>query len=153
MQGNGYTRRCIAHPLHMPLAKVSALSVSLSILAPTFSHLSNTPQRRLFLFHFRLLLFFKRKILNASKKIHKFPPNSISCSDKIKSKDKHSFQVVINHLRNLENNPEHFGKPLTGNLRGLWSYRTGDFRIIYEMQKASKVVFIITIGHRRNIYN
>lgn len=72
--------------------------------------------------------------------------------DKMQSKDKHNFEMMIEHLKNLEQGPEHFGKPLTGNLKGLWSYRTGDFRIIYQIQKLSRIVFVITIGHRKGVY-
>ena len=72
--------------------------------------------------------------------------------DKMQSKDKTNFDMVIAHLRNLEQDPEHFGKSLTGNLKGLWSYRAGNFRIIYQIQKESDIAFIITIGHRRGVY-
>lgn len=72
--------------------------------------------------------------------------------DKIRSKDNTNFEIIIGHLRNLEQNPEHFGKPLTGNLKGLWSCRAGDFRIICQLQKESKTVFVVAIGHRRGVY-
>ena len=72
--------------------------------------------------------------------------------DKMKSKDKANFEKLVNSLKKLERNPESFGKPLTGNLRGLWSYRTGDLRIIYQLQKESNTVFVVTVGHRRGIY-
>jgi len=49
-------------------------------------------------------------------------------------------------------NPDHLGKPLAGNLKGLWSYRVGAFRIIYQIQREGRVVFIVTIGHRRDVY-
>ena len=68
-------------------------------------------------------------------------------------KDKSNFEMVIRHIRNLEQEPEHFGKPLTGNLKGLWSYRIGGFRIIYQIQEKYKIVFIVTIGRRRDIYD
>ncbi len=73
--------------------------------------------------------------------------------DKMQGKDKHNFDMIIEHLKNLEQEPDNFGKPLTGNLRGLWSYRTGDFRIIYQIQKERSIVFVITIGHRRGVYD
>jgi len=72
--------------------------------------------------------------------------------DKMLTKDKHNFGILITHIKNLEQNPEYFGKPLTGNMAGLWSYRVGNFRIIYQIQNKEKVVFIITIGHRREVY-
>jgi len=77
---------------------------------------------------------------------------TVKILDKMQSKDKNNFERVIKHLKNLEQDPEHFGKPLTGNLRGLWSYRVSNFRIIYQTQKESNTVFIITIGYRRDIY-
>ena len=36
-------------------------------------------------------------------------------------------QNVFMHLEKLIDNPK-FGKPLTSNLTGLWSYRAGNFR-------------------------
>ena len=73
--------------------------------------------------------------------------------DSAQSKDKHNFEILISHLKNLEQNPERYGKPLTGNLKGLWSYRVGNFRIIFQMQNLNKIVFIITIRHRRDVYD
>jgi len=78
---------------------------------------------------------------------------TVKSLDKMQIKDKRSFDVITDHIRNLEQEPEHFGKPLTGNLKGLWSYRIGYFRIIYQIQKEHKIVFIVTIGHRRGIYD
>jgi len=78
---------------------------------------------------------------------------SVKILDKMQSKDKHNFQRVVEGLRNLEQDPEYFGKPPIGNLKGLWSYRTGDFRIIYQIHKESKIVFVVTIGHRGHVYD
>lgn len=44
------------------------------------------------------------------------------------------------------------GKPLKGNKQGCYSLRTGDYRIIYEVYISQKVVHIIRIGHRKEIY-
>lgn len=82
----------------------------------------------------------------------KLSEKTIKFLDKTKNKDKQNFEVIINHLRNLEQNPEHFGKPLVGKLKGLRSYRVGNFRIIYQTQKVNKIVFIVTIGPKRSIY-
>tara|TARA_Y100000310_G_scaffold302020_1_gene338978 strand:- start:318 stop:584 length:267 start_codon:yes stop_codon:yes gene_type:complete len=73
--------------------------------------------------------------------------------DKLQIKDKNDFEIIIGHLKKLEHDPEHFGKPLTGNLKGLWSYRIGDFRIIYQIQKLNGIIFIVIIGHRRDVYD
>ena len=44
------------------------------------------------------------------------------------------------------------GKNLTGELRGLQSYRTGMYRIIYRVHRREITVLILTIGHRKDIY-
>jgi mRNA interferase RelE/StbE len=33
-----------------------------------------------------------------------------------------------------------------------WRVRTGDYRIIYEIQDAQLIVLVVAMGHRRDIY-
>lgn len=54
-------------------------------------------------------------------------------------------------LEGLARNPE-LGKPLKGPLRAFWSYRVGDYRVVYEIRRSSLVVLVLAIGHRRAIY-
>ena len=44
------------------------------------------------------------------------------------------------------------GKPLKGGLAPFWSLRTGDYRILYEIRRGELVVLVVSIGHRREIY-
>jgi mRNA interferase RelE/StbE len=44
------------------------------------------------------------------------------------------------------------GKCLTGDLRGLLSYRSGDYRIIYRIYHKEITVIILTVGHRKDVY-
>jgi len=44
------------------------------------------------------------------------------------------------------------GKPLTGNKKGCYSLREGDYRIIYETYPTQSIVHIIRVGHRRDVY-
>jgi mRNA interferase RelE/StbE len=44
------------------------------------------------------------------------------------------------------------GKPLGFTLKGLRSWRTGDWRIIYRAEAEKVVVVIVTVGHRRDVY-
>jgi mRNA interferase RelE/StbE len=43
-------------------------------------------------------------------------------------------------------------KRLTGELSGLFRYRVGDWRVIYRIDDAKKSVFVLTIAHRREVY-
>jgi mRNA interferase RelE/StbE len=45
------------------------------------------------------------------------------------------------------------GKPLQLTLKGLRSWRTGDYRIIYRIMGDRIEILIIAIGHRRDIYD
>ena len=44
------------------------------------------------------------------------------------------------------------GKPLSFTLKGLRSWRTGDWRIIYKAESERVVVIVVTVGHRRDVY-
>ena len=44
------------------------------------------------------------------------------------------------------------GKPLSFTLKGLRSWRTGDWRIIYRAEAERVLVVVVTVGHRRDVY-
>lgn len=52
----------------------------------------------------------------------------------------------------LVQNPKELGKTLTGKYKGLYRYRYGDYRIIYEIYSKEKAIIINRIGHRKNVY-
>ena len=49
-------------------------------------------------------------------------------------------------------NPYFSGKSLTGNLKGYWRYRIGDYRLIVEIRDEELVIVAINIGHRKEVY-
>jgi mRNA interferase RelE/StbE len=48
--------------------------------------------------------------------------------------------------------PRDFGKALRHAKFGLWRYRVRDFRIVCELQEPRKVVLVVGVGHRKDIY-
>jgi mRNA interferase RelE/StbE len=48
--------------------------------------------------------------------------------------------------------PRRFGKPLRGELAGLWRYRVRDCRIVCHLRDQEFVVLVLRVGHRRDIY-
>ena len=60
---------------------------------------------------------------------------------------------IVERLRWLV---EHFEQislePLKGDLTGLYRYRVGDYRIVYEMVHREHSIVIHGIGHRRYVY-
>ncbi|MEX0826137.1 MAG: type II toxin-antitoxin system RelE/ParE family toxin [Acidimicrobiia bacterium] len=52
----------------------------------------------------------------------------------------------------LTENPERVGKPLRGDLAGLFSARVGAYRVVYEIDRAAGRVLVVLIDHRVDIY-
>jgi mRNA interferase RelE/StbE len=65
-------------------------------------------------------------------------------------------RLILRYLREriaTAEDPRRFGRPLTGNLKGLWRYRVGDYRIVAAIEEDRFVVLIVTVGHRREVYD
>ena len=52
----------------------------------------------------------------------------------------------------LLDNPHRVGKPLRGDLAGLHSATVGAYRVVYEIDQASRTVRVIYIDHRADVY-
>jgi mRNA interferase RelE/StbE len=48
--------------------------------------------------------------------------------------------------------PRAFGHALTGQFRGLWRYRIGDYRILCDIKDRELIVLVLVLGHRREVY-
>jgi len=48
--------------------------------------------------------------------------------------------------------PRIHGKPLKGNLKGIWRYRVGDYRLFADIQDDKLVIFLFEVAHRKEIY-
>ena len=54
-------------------------------------------------------------------------------------------------VRGIATDPE-CGEPLMRELDGLWKYRVRRFRIVYAIDRKSRVIRLIAVGHRQSIY-
>jgi len=54
-------------------------------------------------------------------------------------------------LRKLRAEPER-GKSLQLALKGLRSWRTGDYRIVYRVIESRIEILVVAVGHRRDVY-
>lgn len=70
--------------------------------------------------------------------------------------DRLSNPVAQRLLKKIKWLAEHFDQvqhePLTGNLKGLYKLRVGDYRVMYSFSKELQLITIHYAGHRRNIY-
>jgi len=48
--------------------------------------------------------------------------------------------------------PRRLGKALSGGKIKLWRYRTGAFRVVCHIDDAEKIVRVLRVGHRKDVY-
>jgi mRNA interferase RelE/StbE len=65
-------------------------------------------------------------------------------------------RAILRYLREriaTSEDPRRFGRSLTGDLKGLWRCRVGDYRIVASIEDNRLVVLAVTVGHRREVYD
>ncbi len=65
-------------------------------------------------------------------------------------------RLILRYLRKsiaTAEDPRRFGRPLTHDLKGLWRYRVGDYRIVASIEDGRFIVLVVTVGHRREVYD
>ena len=71
--------------------------------------------------------------------------------DKLDSLSESDREMVIDALLSLEENPRPRG---VEKIRGkeLWRVRKGDYRVVYDVDDNVKIVTVVRIGHRKDVY-
>ena len=59
-------------------------------------------------------------------------------------------QRIVSALERIRIRPEHFVRRLVGSQ--YYRLRVGDYRVILDVKNDKMVVFIIELGHRKNVY-
>lgn len=73
----------------------------------------------------------------------------------LKKLDKYTQRMIISWIdKNLVGckNPRQHGKALVGNFKGHWRYRVGDYRLICTIEEEKIIIYVMNIGHRKEIY-
>lgn len=60
--------------------------------------------------------------------------------------------AVVESFRAIVADPRRVGKPLRLELEGLWSARRGPYRVIYRIDDEERVVTVVAVGHRADVY-
>ncbi|MDO5689404.1 MAG: type II toxin-antitoxin system RelE/ParE family toxin [Tissierellia bacterium] len=74
----------------------------------------------------------------------------------LKKLDKSIAKIIVHWIeKNLEDceDPRLKGKPLKGDRGSQWRYRVGNYRLIAEIKDKKLIILIISIGHRKEIYD
>lgn len=73
----------------------------------------------------------------------------------LKKLDTQTLKALFNWIeKNLQNTtePRLKGKALTGNKKGYWRYRIGDYRLITRIEDKKLIIIAINFKHRREVY-
>jgi mRNA interferase RelE/StbE len=65
---------------------------------------------------------------------------------------KKTLDRLIEKIKELANNPRPEGSEKLAGRLNLYRFRQGDYRVIYSVDDQSRLVDIIKIGHRRDVY-
>jgi mRNA interferase RelE/StbE len=70
----------------------------------------------------------------------------------IRSLDRPVAVRIFDKAAHLAKDPVALGKPLKGIMSGMMSYRVGYYRIVYVVDTTEKTVKVLSVGHRKNVY-
>jgi len=70
--------------------------------------------------------------------------------DQLKGLEKDNRKRILSKLKAIKEWPEHHLKPLKG--VPYFSLRIGDYRTIIDWRKDRDELWVVAVGHRRNIY-
>ena len=77
-----------------------------------------------------------------------YAKEAVSAIKKLSAKKQRQIKDAVERIAE---NPD-IGKRLTHELKGLSSYRSGNYRIIYRINHKEVYILVLTIGHRRDVY-
>jgi len=69
--------------------------------------------------------------------------------------DRQAQHLILSYFREriaTREDPRRFGKPLSGDLAGLWSCRVRNYRMICIVEDDKLVVLVLRVGHRKDAY-
>lgn len=81
-----------------------------------------------------------------------FHPDVEKDLKKLHSKAQHRIFSFLRERLAPMAHPEKLGKQLKGEWSGLWRFRTGEYRIIAKLENETMVIFVLRVGHRKDIY-
>jgi mRNA interferase RelE/StbE len=80
-----------------------------------------------------------------------FTRTALKTFEKILSRDKTLGHKIAAAIDALAREPRR-GTPLVGKLKGLFRLRVGSYRVIYIIYHQKLIIYIIELGHRRDVY-
>jgi mRNA interferase RelE/StbE len=76
--------------------------------------------------------------------------------DELRKLDRQAQKEIIAYLDKrtaTKEDPRRFGKPLRAELAGLWRYRVRDYRLLCQLKDDVLLILVVSVGHRKNVYD
>jgi mRNA interferase RelE/StbE len=67
-----------------------------------------------------------------------------------KSESRRIENKVNSHLAKA---PRELGAQMQGSFAGLYRYRVGDYRVVYDIRELEVIIVIVRVGHRKEVYD
>lgn len=78
-----------------------------------------------------------------------------AAAKELRKLDRQAQSDILRYLREriaTDEDPRRFGKPLSGELTGLWRYRVRNYRIICNIEDDKLIVLVVRVSHRKDVY-
>lgn len=78
-----------------------------------------------------------------------------AAAKELRNLDRQAQSDILRYFREriaTDEDPRRFGKPLSGELAGLWRYRMRDYRMICNIEGEKLIVLIVRVSHRKDVY-
>ena len=70
----------------------------------------------------------------------------------LKKLDPPTRRRIVSRIEKLADNPRPAGVEVLKGLEHLYRLRVGDYRVIYRIEDRARLVLVIRVGHRREVY-
>jgi mRNA interferase RelE/StbE len=80
-----------------------------------------------------------------------FKPSAKKDLERMPKKERQSASARVDAL--ADNPRPHWATMTTGDLRGVWKFRVGDYRVAYRIEDNRLVVLVVAAGDRKEIYD
>lgn len=85
--------------------------------------------------------------------VYRFDERAVKELRKLGKRAQRDIVAYLDERISVDEDPRRFGTGLKSDLAGLWRYRVGYYRIVCQIRDGELVVLVVTVGHRRDVYN
>ncbi len=81
-----------------------------------------------------------------------FKPKALKEIQKLDKKPRHRIFHFLDSLIEDFDSPRQVGTAMKGDLKGLWRYRVGNYRIVCQLKDDVLTILIAKVDHRKDVY-